>query len=181
LVMKKSAKLYCLLLLFFNCHFLSAQQEKKFTIAELFLKIPEKFLRYDTEFRKNILSDTDTRRTIIDNKNGYLSFEAPDNPFEDFELCVFKIKTGGYLLAYSYRGDRAPYEESGDIESILFFQCFQFKNNKWSDITKSILPVKYNNTNIYKLPRYGKKIFVSNKNGKPLYTLDWKGAVFSKG
>jgi hypothetical protein len=178
--MKKTIKLYWLVLLCFNCHFLSAQQEKKFTIAELFIKVPEKMFHYDIEFRKNIVSDTNSRSTIIDNKNGYLSYDAPDNPFEDFDLCVFKIKTGGYLLAYSYTGDREPYEETEKPESFLFFQCFRFKNNKWSDITKSILPVKYNNENIYTLPRYGKKILVNNKNGKLLYSLDWKGTVFAK-
>jgi hypothetical protein len=140
------------------------------TVAEFFLVVPERYVGYDLAFREDFVRG-EYRGSIIDVPNGYIYWNASDNP-EEFEFALFKKRNGRYIVAFS-----APYDSQ--FPNSGRFVLLSYDRGKWRDVTKALLPVKYNRKSIYGLPRHGRTIHVGSEWGRKHYMLKWENDRFT--
>lgn len=150
----------------------AAQAAEPKTVADFFLLVPERYMQYyDRRFREELLRG-ERRGAVIDIPNGYISWDASDNP-EEFEFAIFKKRDGSYIVAYSV-GYNSEYD---DPSSTLFL--LSYEGGQWRDVTKVLLPVPFDKRKTYKLPRQGRSINVTDEWGQKFYTLTWSNDRFS--
>jgi hypothetical protein len=134
-------------------------------VADFFLLVPEQYMPYyDVQFRRDLL-DGKRRGTIVDIPNGFISWDASDNT-EYFEFALFRRSDGRYLVAYS-----VPYDDQ--FPDASHFLLLSYEGGQWRDDTKALLPLAYDKTHSYNLPRRGKTIDVVDADGRKLYALAW--------
>lgn len=150
----------------------AAQSKRPRNVRDFFLLVPERYVGYPLEFRKYLLGDR-SGMTVVDVKNGYISYDASDNP-EKLEFAIFKKADGTYLAAYSIPYD--PHEQSDSK-----FLLLAYDKGTWSDVTGELLPAPFDKKLSYKLPRRGREIIVTDEGGRQKYTLVWKGDKFALG
>lgn len=149
----------------------AAQSSEPKTVADFFLLVPERYMEgYDRRFREEMLRG-EHRGVVVDIPNGYISYDASDNP-SGFEFAIFRKNDGGYLVAYS---DGAFYDPEFGNDSILFL--LSYEGGRWRDITKAALPVAFDGKLAYKLPRRGRSIEVWGERGRN-YLLTWRNDRF---
>jgi hypothetical protein len=145
----------------------AAQSAEPKTVADFFRLVPERYMiGYDLKFREQLLRG-ERRGTVVDITNGYISWNASDNP-EEFEFAIFRKNNGKYIVAFSVGYDP-------DFDFSHFF-LLSYDGGRWRDVTTASLPVPYNRTYTYKLPRKGRSIVVTGE-GK-LYKLTWANDRF---
>jgi hypothetical protein len=144
---------------------MAAQVKEPTNVRDYFLLVPERFIGYDLSFREQLLRGNLTG-TVVDVKNGYISYKASDNP-EAFEFAIFKKADGKYLAAFSVAYD----PDFPDATSKLLL--LSYENGRWADVTRAMLPVTFDKRLSYKLPREGTNIVVTNDKGRRMYTLVW--------
>jgi hypothetical protein len=140
------------------------------TVADFFLLAPERYVGYDLAFREGLVRG-ERRGTVIDVPNGYIYWNASDNP-EEFEFALFKKRNGKYIVAFS-----APYDSQ--FPNSGRFVLLSYDRGKWRNVTKALLPVKYDKTLTYKLPRQGRTIEVAGEWGRKHYQLTWVNDRFT--
>src|SRR6185503_276450 len=86
-----------------------AQSAEPKTVKDYFLAVPEEYIGFSKEEREVLLKGPGV---ILDLKNGYLSYNASDNP-EEFEFALFKQTDGTYIVAINI--DANPDFESRSI------------------------------------------------------------------
>jgi hypothetical protein len=153
-----------------------AQTSEPRTLAELFLLVPERYMDgYDRAFREELLRG-EHRGAVIDIANGYISYDASDNP-TGFEFVIFKKKNGNYLVAFSDGAfaDAGWSEESGNWNVL---HLLTFERGRWRDVRSSVLPVPFDKKLAYTLPRKGRTIKVWDTRGRNIYDLTWKNDRF---
>lgn len=135
------------------------------TVVDYFRLLPR---RYTEGEPQHLLRNTIT----TDLKNDYLQ-TAGDAGQPGFTTTLFR-HNGRVLVAL-----RADYEMGSSLKLL------RYEGGQWRDVTKAILPVRYNENNIYELPRYGTTIEVykgegegHDERGRRLYSLDWKNGAF---
>jgi len=146
------------------------------TVGDFLLLVPERFMvGYDIRFRRELLRG-EHRGTIIDTRNGYISYDASDNP-TGFEFAIFKKNKGGCIVAYSTGAFFDPEfaAESGNWPTIFLLS---YERGMWSDVTNSLLPVPLNQKLAYILPRKGKNIEVIDETGRTIHSLAWRNGLF---
>lgn len=109
---------------------------------------------------------------VVDIRNGYISYDASDNP-SGFEFAIFRKSNGHYLVAYSTGAFYDP--EFGNDSTLLLLS---YEGGRWRDITKATLPVAFDGKLAYMLPRRGRGIEVWDGRGRKLYTLTWRNDRF---
>jgi hypothetical protein len=135
------------------------------TVADFFLLVPERYMPYyDVRFREELLRGK-RRGAIVDIANGFISWDASDNT-EYFEFALFRKSNGGYLVAYS-----VPYDDQ--FPDASHFLLLSYDRGHWHDDTEALLPVAYDQTHTYHLPRRGTTIEVVAADGQRVYTLVW--------
>jgi hypothetical protein len=140
------------------------------TVADFFLLVPEQYMPYyDVHFRKDLL-DGKRRGAVVDIPNGFISWDASDNT-EYFEFALFRRSDGGYLVAYS-----VPYDDQ--FPDASHFLLLSYDHGRWRDDTDALLPLPYDKTNSYSLPRRGTTIDVIAADGKKVYSLVWENDRF---
>ncbi|HEY5838668.1 MAG TPA: hypothetical protein VIT19_06490 [Pyrinomonadaceae bacterium] len=137
------------------------------TVADFFLLAPERVIGYDRRFREELLRG-ERRGTVIDIPNGYISWNASDNP-EEFEFAIFRKSNGKYIVAFSSPGDPGLYPSR--------FFLLSYDKGKWREVTKALLPVASDKRLDYKLPRRGRTIVVS-RDWRERYHLTWTNDRF---
>lgn len=137
------------------------------TVADFFLLVPERVSGYDLQFREELLRG-ERRGTVIDIPNGYISWNASDNP-EEFEFAIFRKSNGKYIVAFSSPGDPGLYPSH--------FYLLSYDNGKWRDVTKALLPVAFDKRLNYKIPRRGRTIVVT-RDWRQRYHLTWTNDRF---
>lgn len=137
------------------------------TVADFFLLVPERYVGYPLDFRQQLLRG-ERRGTVIDLKNGYISWNASDNP-EEFEFAIFRKSNGKYIVAFSSPGDPGLFPSR--------FFLLSYVNGKWRDVTRALLPVAFHKRFDYKLPRRGRTIVVS-RDWREQYHLTWANNRF---
>lgn len=151
---------------------ISAEAPAPKNVADYFLLMPEKYMPYyDLRFRQELLRG-ERRGAIIDIRNGFISWDASDST-EYFEFAIFRRSSGDHVVAYS-----VPYDDQFPDAST--FLLLSYENGSWRNDTNKLLPVKYDNTRSYKLPRHGSAIDVFAADGTKLYTLVWSKDRFVK-
>src|SRR5687767_5314452 len=78
----------------------AAQSSEPKTVADFFILVPERYMDgYDLRFRQEMLSG-EHRGVVVDIPNGYISYDASDNP-TGFEFAIFRKSNGRYIVAFS--------------------------------------------------------------------------------
>lgn len=149
----------------------AAQSSEPRTVGDFLLLVPERYMEgYDLRFREELLRG-EHRGVVIDIANGYISYDASDNP-TGFEFSIFRKNNGRYIVAYS----NGVSDNFDDDDYTLFL--LSYEGGKWRDVTKALLPVPFNKKLSYKLPRRGRNIEVWDAEGRKLYTLTWRNDRF---
>ena len=151
----------------------AAQSSEPKTVADFFLLVPERYMEgYDLRFREEMLRG-EHRGVVVDIENGYISYDASDNP-TGFEFVIFRKNNGRYIVAYS-----DGVSDNFDVNPYTFF-LLSYEGGKWRDVTKELLPVPYDEKLSYRLPRRGRSIEVWGGEGigRELYTLTWRNDRF---
>lgn len=154
----------------------AAQSPEPKTVADFFLLVPDRYVgSYDLRHRQEMLRG-DRRGVVVDIPNGYISYDASDNP-SGFEFAVFRKSNGGYLVAYSTGAfhDQEMAEELGNWPTLFLLS---YEGGGWRDVTRASLPVAYDEKLAYMLPRRGRGIAVWDGRGRKLYTLTWRNDRF---
>src|SRR5262245_48992666 len=73
-----------------------AQSTDPKTVRDYFLAAPKEYVGLSREEREVLLKGPGV---VLDIKNGYLSYNASDNP-EEFEFALFKQTDGSYIVAF---------------------------------------------------------------------------------
>src|SRR5687767_7676499 len=111
------------------------------TVADFLLLVPERYMEgYDLRFRQEMLRG-EHRGVVVDIPNGYISYDASDNP-SGFEFAIFRKSNGRYLVAYS---DGAFYDpefgkEVGNLPTLFLLS---YEGGRWRDVTRASLPVAF--------------------------------------
>jgi hypothetical protein len=146
----------------------AAQSAEPKTVADFFLLVPERYMPYyDLRFRERLLRG-ERRGAVIDIPNGYISWNASDNP-EGFEFAIFRKSNGRYIVAYNSVGEDFN-REPGDGAKL---RLLSYEGGRWRDVTRVLLPVALDGRLGYKLPQRGRSIEVMGEGGRKLYTLTW--------
>ena len=148
----------------------AAQSTEPKTVADFFRIVPERYIGFDRDFREGLLRD-ERRGAVIDIPNGYISWDASDNP-EEFEFAIFKKSNGKYLVAIDVDYD-SFFPNTGRL------YLLSYERGKWRDVTRTTLPVRHDKRLTYKLPREGRTIEVTNQHGRRVYSLTWANDRFS--
>jgi hypothetical protein len=153
----------------------AAQSSEPKTVADFFRLVPERYMEgYDLRFREELLRG-EHRGVVVDIGNGYISYDASDNP-TGFEFAIFRKSNGGYIVAYSDSVSDNFDWEIGDGYALFLLS---YEGGRWRDVTRALLPVAFNKKLTYKLPRQGRSIEVTGESGRKLYTLTWRNDRFS--
>lgn len=155
----------------------TTQRTEPRTVVDYFLLAPDVYLDgSDRWLREEMVRNG--WLNIVDVKNGYILYDASDNP-SGFEFAIFRKSNGSYLVAYSdgiFSDPEFSAELGKEPDSRLFL--LSYEAGRWHDVTKSVLPVKFDKRLVYKLPRRGRSIEVTDMQGRKLYTLTWRNDRF---
>lgn len=154
----------------------AAQAPEPRTVADFLLLVPERYMDgYDLRFREEMLRG-ERRGVVIDIRNGYISYDASDNP-SGFEFAIFRKNDGRYLVAYSTGAFYDP-EFGKEVGNWPTFLLLSYEGGRWRDVTRASLPVAFDKKLSYGLPRRGRGIEVWDGRGRRLYTLTWRNGRF---
>ena len=147
---------------------MAAQSSTPKTVADFLLLVPEHYMvGYDLRFREELLRG-EHRGVVIDIRNGYISYDASDNP-SGFEFAIFRKSNGRYIVAYNTVDDDFDWQpEDGATLRLL-----SYEGGRWRDVTRKLLTVALDGRLGYTLPRKGRSIEVTDERGRKLYTLTW--------
>jgi hypothetical protein len=152
----------------------AAQTSEPKTVGDFFLLVPERYMMgYDLRFREEMLRG-EHRGVVVDVPNGYISYDASDNP-TGFEFVIFRKNNGSYIVAYS---DSVSDNFDWEVGDGYTLYLLSYEGGKWRDVTKALLPVAFNKRHSYHLPRQGRDIAVTDDKGGKLYTLTWRNDRF---
>src|ERR1044071_3314428 len=146
----------------------AAQYREPKTVADFLRLVPERYMvGYDLRFREELLRG-EHRGVVIDIRNGYISYDASDNP-SGFEFAIFMKSNGRYIVGFNSIDDDFDWQpEDGATLRLL-----SYERGSWRDVTRMLLPVALDGRLTYKLPRWGRSIEVTGEGGRELYTLTW--------
>lgn len=154
-----------------GCTTAAAQSREPKTVTDFLLLVPERYMEgYDLRFREELLRG-EHRGVIIDIPNGYISYDASDNP-SGFEFAIFRKSNGKYLVAYS---DGAFYDPEFGNEPTLFL--LSYEGGRWRDVTRATLPAGFDGRLAYTLPRRGRSLEAWDGRGRN-YALTWRNDRF---
>ncbi|HEX8457784.1 MAG TPA: caspase family protein [Pyrinomonadaceae bacterium] len=139
-------------------------------VRDYFYTLPERYLDIPVSDRAGLLQ---SGVALVDTKNGYISLQ--NGVSGQYVLTVFRRTTGGYLVALRHTRQGTPAARG---VSRLFF--LRYDSEKWSDVTDEVLPLPFDPTLNYELPRYGTVIAVTNRAGAKVYELVWANGRFIK-
>jgi hypothetical protein len=136
------------------------------TVANFLLLVPERYIGYDLSFREEMLRG-EHRGVVVDIRNGYISYDASDNP-SGFEFAIFRKSNGRYIVAYNDTSD--DFDQEPKVPTL---RLLSYEGGRWRDVTRVLLPLALDGKLGYTLPRTGRNIEVTDKGGRELYTLTW--------
>jgi hypothetical protein len=153
---------------------LHAADERKLTIVDYYLRLPEKtFETPAAGWLKNA--------TVIDKENGYISITG-DGAQPSFEVALFRYRDGRPLLAI------CEGELEGDDSVTLNFYGLG-RDGKMHSVPRKIFPVgdawskdgdqPQPQSWYFELPRHGRTVLVRNlKTKKVVHRVTWNGEKF---
>jgi hypothetical protein len=149
--------------------------EKKRTVVDYFMLLPQKFLGEPLSLaqRRAWVRDSAVDGNVVDLKNDYLHVGEYGR---SVQAAVFRHK-GRAVFAVSDR------EVSGDMSPPAVdkraFRLLRFEGGRWKDVTRALMPVRVDLRKIYTLPRVGTTIKVESATSDAIYySLVWSGGKF---
>jgi len=155
------------------CSLAQTQAGRHLTVKDYFLLLPDEYMVIPKDRREQIIQN---ELGTIDVKNGFLS--CNDSAESEVIVAVFKKPDGSHLIAVTYDGEGFD-EQKQDIVSIFTLNFLRYESGRWKDVTKDTLPLAFDSRLLYKLPRYGTTIAVTNREGRKQYDLVWSGGKFT--
>lgn len=162
----------------------SAQTKQPKTVRDFFMLLPAKYFSLDCCIDKNARQGKEEYLEryldVEDTANGYMS-GGGDGAQDGFAMTLFKRSNGTYLIAFYTYGE-------GSVEDTSWTVFLDYKNGKWTDVSRAVVPNYNARKYIYQLPREGTTIGVFEKDetgedfykGKKLYDLIWQNDKFSR-
>jgi hypothetical protein len=145
-----------------------ARSSSPMTVYQYFLLLPSEFFFEDYH---SSLQRTDmivnSNESILDNRHEYLYVPGGDGQ-SYIEMAVFKYKGMDTVAVRAESYD--PF-----IPFMDFFRC---KNGKLVDVTKQVMPVRFNPNYNWALPERGTKIIATSPKGKEMVQLSWINGRF---
>lgn len=146
-------------------------------VVDFFLLLPNKYAgNYALAKRQKYLKNSDS---VTDTANGYLEIFGQTEKEPNIYVAIFKKDAGGYLVTVA--------TGAFDNQKMFNYYFLDYNNNKWSDVSKSVLPADFKFADFYQngegnaypceLPRYNRTINCRDKDGKITY-LGWTGKDF---
>lgn len=163
----------------------AAQQQTKQpkTVRDFFMLLPAEYFSLDCCINKSLRKGKEEylRRylDVEDAANGYMKGSG-DAAQDGFAMALFKHSNGTYLIAFYTYGE-------GGVEDTPWCVFLDYKNGKWTNVSRTVVPNYNAQKYIYELPRRGTTIEVFAKDemgedfykGKKLYDLTWENGKFS--
>jgi hypothetical protein len=110
------------------------QGDHQLTVLDYYKLLPEKYFEADHEERIKWMLDP-KRGAVVDIKNGYI-YAPGDGGQADIYVCVFKKHDGTCLIAVkTFPSDTYEY---------TYLTCYVYKDSRWKNVTKTVLPLKTN-------------------------------------
>ncbi len=109
------------------------------------------------------------RGAIVDLQNGYI-YAPGDGAQTSLYVCLFKKLDGESVVAVK--------SHDSDTDEFTYLDFYSYRNGRFIDITKLVLPVHVNENLRYEMPRYGRTITATNKKGRKIYDLIWQRDKF---
>lgn len=162
----------------------SAQAKQPKTVRDYFMALPPEYFSLDCcinkDQRKAKAEYLKRYLNIEDTANGYMSGYG-DAAQEGFAMALFKRPNGTYLIGLYTYGE-------GGVEDTPWTHFLDYKNGKWTDVSRSAVSGYSKEKFIYGLPRQGTtiEVFAKDENGedfykgKKLHDLVWKNGKFIK-
>jgi hypothetical protein len=178
-MLKRSFAAFTLLVLF--SALADAQVKQPKTVRDFFMALPEDHFSldcciYKRSYRQAKIEYLKRYLMVEDTANGFLS-GGGEAAQEGFEMALFKRADGSYLIGFFTFGE-------GGLEDTPWTVFLDYKNGKWTDVSKSVVPDYSKEKYEYHLPRRGTTIQVYRKveEGDPpkMYDLIWDRARFVK-
>ena len=150
-----------------------AADEKKMTVVDYYLRLPDKTFEGAAADWLQFLKQP--KCGVVDPSNGYMSCIG-DGAQPRFEVALFRYRDGRPLLALC----------QGELEGekSLFLDFFEMRSDgKMHKTRRSIFPAKDAGDNEgnwrFELPRRGRTVLLrSQKSGKVLRKFTWNGEKF---
>lgn len=137
-------------------------------VRDYYYSLPEQYLDVPANLRAGLLQRADA---ILDVKNGYLSVRFVRNGSPGrYVLTVFRRSDDSFLVGLTHTRPDARADAK-----LLFLR---YKDDQWNDVTDEVLPVAFDPTLNYELPRVGTTIAVTNRAGAKVYDLLWAKGRF---
>lgn len=152
------------------------------TVRDYFMALPGKYfsldccsLKTDRKAKEQYLS---RYLNVEDTANGYMSGYG-DAAQEGFAMALFKRPDGTYLIGFYTYGE-------GGVEDTPWTVFLNYKNGRWTDVSRTVVRGYNKEKYIYEMPRHGTTVEVFAKDemgqdfykGKKLYDLEWKNGRF---
>jgi hypothetical protein len=143
------------------------------TVLDYFMLLPQQFFVFPKSELKSWVYGENSLGTIVDKKNDYLRMWG-DAAQPTIYMALFRHK--GRVLVGIYSDSR-----DGGILYLM-----RYEKGKWANVTTSMLPIAYDESYHYIIPRYGTTIKVTlgngekayGGNGKKVYDLVWTNGQF---
>lgn len=155
----------------------TAESSEPKTVTDFFLLVPDRYMDgvYDRQSREEMLRG-ERRGMIVDIRNGYISYDASDNP-SGFEFAIFRKSNGTYLVAFSSGAFYDP-EFGKEVSNWPTLLLLSYEGGRWRNVTRASLPAGFDKKLAYMLPRRGRSIQAWDWRGRKLYTLAWENDRF---
>lgn len=145
-----------------------APKTRRHTVLECYDLLPGKF--FEGNINRRDLVGKDYPIAQVDNAHDFLQ-SGGEAAQSSIQVAIFRFR-GTELVGVSAR-----YEMGGTLN------FYRFKNGRLRDVTSQILPLRWKETQIARLPRIGTTIHVSDQNAdtgdeKPDYDLLWRSGRF---
>ncbi len=138
------------------------------TVRDYYALLPDSYFEGDLKERLTVMLHRPG--AVVDIRNGFLH-AVGDGAQTDVDVCLFKRSDRTYLVAVNYNDDDGVFA--------TFLDFYMFENGRLRDVTGSILPIPFDETLKYELPRKGTTIVVKNGAGTTVYRFIWGGDRFT--
>ena len=149
-----------------------AQATDPRTVQDYFLLLPERYAGISRARREEMLR---SGNVTVDLRNGYISYQ--DSAEDRSAIALFRRPDGSHLIAVTYLGP--DLRVNPNFEEVSRISFLRYANGRWSDVTRSTLPIPFNSRLTYELPRYGTTIKVTGRRGQRAYDLVWANGRFT--
>jgi len=145
-----------------------AQSAPPASVVDYYLRLPHRYFEITQAERENGLLGTHRGPdTVVDTKNDYI-YSPGDAAQPTLTVALFRDRGRVLVAVLADACEDAP-------QSLDFLR---YSHGQWVNVTKSVLPLPFNNRLTYLLPRRGTTIRVRDAQGGRVYDLQWKNGRF---